>query len=83
MPDDAMKLRKFIQELDKYIKELKSKPARIDTIDAYALGYLAGNANQFDTEQNLYDIADEYENGNITTQKYVEGIKEIGKQYDV
>lgn len=84
MSDHTMKLRKFIEQLDQYIKELENAPNQtLDSVDGYALGYLAEEANQAIVSLTLYDLANKVDDSSITNDEYIKAIKELGVEYDI
>lgn len=81
---DVMKLREFIKTLDKYIKEYTDNPnKRLDVDDVFNLSDLAHEAGQADTSNRLDRLGHQYDYNNINKEELLDGIREIGEEYDV
>lgn len=82
--NDTMRLREFIKTLDKYIKEYTDNPnKRLDVDDVFNLSDLAHEAGQADTSNRLDRLGHQYDYNNINKEELLDGIREIGEEYDV
>lgn len=73
MDQKAINLREFIIELEKVCKK-----STITSDDLYELAYLASNAEQRETSEILYGIADDFKQ-----KDYLRQLRKLAKEYDV